>query len=90
MRIGDTIIFSQFSISSLSGRCKCNGHASTCDRDDNGNHYCECDHNTAGKDCEKCLPLYNDRPWRRAAGRSANPCRGNTYTYTYVKALGYQ
>jgi len=59
----------------VGGRCKCNGHASTCDRYSNGFHYCECDHNTAGKDCEKCLPLYNDRPWRRAAGRSANPCK---------------
>jgi len=59
----------------VGGRCKCNGHASTCDRDDSGNHYCECDHNTAGKDCEKCLPLFNDRPWRRATGRLANPCR---------------
>lgn len=59
----------------VGGRCKCNGHASTCDRDENGNHFCECDHNTAGKDCEKCLPLFNDRPWRRAAGRDANPCK---------------
>jgi len=59
----------------VGGRCKCNGHASTCDRDNDGNHYCECDHNTAGKDCEKCRPLFNDRPWRRAAGRNANPCR---------------
>lgn len=58
------------------GRCKCNGHASTCAQNDFAEHYCECDHNTAGKDCEKCLPLFNDRPWRRASGISANPCKG--------------
>ena len=61
------------------GRCKCNGHASTCARNQQtGEHYCECDHNTAGKDCQRCLPLFNDRPWRRASRRSANPCKGMT------------
>ncbi|XP_066935737.1 laminin subunit gamma-1-like [Clytia hemisphaerica] len=67
-----------FAISDIAvgGRCKCNGHASTCARNQNtARYYCECDHNTAGVDCEKCLPLYNDRPWRRASGRFANPCK---------------
>ena len=76
--IASTINFQPFHcLSPSSGRCKCNGHASTCARkQDSGEHYCECDHNTAGKDCQRCLPLFNDRPWRRASGRSANPCKG--------------
>lgn len=66
-----------FAISDIAvgGRCKCNGHASSCSRDKTtGEYSCNCDHNTDGKDCEKCAPLYNDRPWRRAIGNSATPC----------------
>ncbi|XP_047134254.1 laminin subunit gamma-1 [Hydra vulgaris] len=64
-----------FAVSDIAvgGRCHCHGHASTCAHLQ-GKLYCECDHNTAGMDCEKCLPLFNDRPWR-AAQDSANPCK---------------
>ncbi|XP_065067558.1 laminin subunit gamma-1-like [Rhopilema esculentum] len=67
-----------FAISNLmvGGRCKCNGHASECLHlgKEKPRLKCKCDHNTDGDDCEKCLPLYNDTPWKRATRYSANPC----------------
>ena len=39
----------------IGGRCKCNGHASECSLDQaTGEMRCNCKHNTAGKECEKC------------------------------------
>lgn len=60
----------------VGGRCKCNGHAARCLSDDKGHLYCDCKHNTAGRDCEKCKPYYFDRPWGRATYRDANECKG--------------
>ncbi|XP_054719317.1 laminin subunit gamma-1-like, partial [Uloborus diversus] len=58
----------------VGGRCKCNGHASQCDY--NGNHLvCRCEHNTAGIDCEICLPFYNDQPWARATSTDTHECK---------------
>lgn len=62
----------------VGGRCKCNGHASRCLTDDNGQLYCDCKHNTAGRDCEKCKPYYFDRPWGRATYRDASECKGKS------------
>lgn len=61
---------------SVGGRCKCNGHASRCVKNADGQLDCECRHNTAGRDCEKCKPFYFDRPWARATVRDANECKG--------------
>ncbi|XP_065161263.1 netrin-1-like isoform X2 [Atheta coriaria] len=60
---------------SVGGRCKCNGHASKCSRGRDGQLACECRHNTAGRDCERCKPFHFDRPWGRATDRDANECK---------------
>lgn len=61
----------------VGGRCKCNGHASRCIlAGASGQLVCECKHNTAGRDCERCKPFHFDRPWGRATSRDANECKG--------------
>lgn len=64
---------------SVGGRCKCNGHASRCVRGVDGQFECECKHNTAGRDCEKCKLFYFDRPWARATTRDANECKSEYF-----------
>ncbi|XP_038064275.1 netrin-1-like isoform X2 [Patiria miniata] len=59
---------------SVGGRCKCNGHASRCIKDRDGNRVCDCKHNTAGAECEMCKPFHYDRPWARATTKEANEC----------------
>ncbi|XP_019863641.1 PREDICTED: usherin-like, partial [Amphimedon queenslandica] len=52
--------------------CACYGHASRCSNDLQS--ICECVHNTQGDRCNECLPLYNNKPWRRGISTQANPC----------------
>ena len=59
----------------IGGRCKCNGHASRCEQDKYGELTCSCQHNTAGRECEKCKPFHFDRPWGRATQYQANECK---------------
>ncbi|XP_015253728.1 PREDICTED: netrin-4-like [Cyprinodon variegatus] len=68
------------------GTCLCHGHAEYCipykDNEDKRQKSdmvfpkCQCVHHTEGDHCERCAPLYNDRPWRPANGSSGepNPC----------------
>ncbi|XP_067942969.1 netrin-1-like isoform X1 [Watersipora subatra] len=58
----------------LGGRCKCNGHGSKCVTDSLGQTKCECQHNTAGDDCDRCKDFYFDRPWKLATNEDANEC----------------
>lgn len=61
----------------VGGRCKCNGHASKClPKGPKGELSCDCRHNTAGRDCEKCKPFFFDKPWGRATAQDAHECKG--------------
>lgn len=59
----------------IGGRCKCNGHASRCIHSKEGRLVCDCRHNTAGDDCEKCANFHHDRPWSKASQQDANSCQ---------------
>ncbi len=41
-----------------------------------GRLVCDCKHNTAGDECERCQDFHYDRPWARATQRDANECVG--------------
>ncbi|XP_073507777.1 netrin-4 isoform X2 [Phyllobates terribilis] len=69
----------------VKGSCFCNGHADHCVPIDGFQQVqttsklqvvhgqCICKHNTAGHHCEQCAPLYNDRVWKAANGKTGEP-----------------
>ena len=79
--------YSVYELYTYGQACVCNGHASTC----NGS-VCLCQHNTAGTQCELCLPLYNNKPWQSGNVTSANACEvcqcnGHAVACTYDSTL---
>lgn len=42
------------------------------------NPQCDCQHNTAGMNCERCADLYNDLPWRPAEEGKTHTCQRKT------------
>nr|XP_047132108.1 usherin isoform X3 [Hydra vulgaris] len=65
----------------IGGTCDCHGHGSDCTYLDNAKPYpkyiCACDPRTftEGEQCDRCLPLYNDKPFLRGTIFKANPCK---------------
>ncbi|XP_042354687.1 laminin subunit beta-3-like [Plectropomus leopardus] len=66
------------------GSCMCHGHANRCLPVTYNNALpnsikvgprCECQHNTAGVNCEQCADLYNDLPWRPAEEDNTHTCK---------------
>ncbi|XP_044750495.1 laminin subunit alpha-1 [Coccinella septempunctata] len=60
----------------IGGQCVCNGHAQNCRYNvASGHPECDCGHHTCGPHCDRCCPLYNQRPWGPGSSRDARPCQ---------------
>ena len=76
----DSFNFYSLSDLAIGGRCKCNGHASSCyPQEEKGIMKCRCSHNTEGNECQRCKAFFVDRPWKRATVREANECIGKNF-----------
>ncbi|XP_065600248.1 usherin [Cyrtonyx montezumae] len=60
----------------VSGRCNCHGHADNCDTVVKP-YRCLCikESYTEGNNCDRCLPLYNDKPFRPGDQVHAYNCK---------------
>ncbi|XP_059533348.1 usherin [Myotis daubentonii] len=63
----------------ITGRCQCHGHADSCDTTSQP-YRCLCSQEsfTRGLHCDRCLPLYNDKPFRpgdQVHAFSCKPCQ---------------
>lgn len=63
----------------INGQCFCNGHASNCSGSPTEGFVCDCEHNTAGPDCDECLPFYQDKPWSPATVNNPATCGGEQW-----------
>jgi laminin alpha 1/2 len=73
----DLLKRSYYSIQSIMviGRCFCSGHAAKCRESESDKlPQCECMHNTCGKNCDKCCPLFNQRPFRVGTPQKESKC----------------
>ncbi|XP_039538072.1 laminin subunit beta-3 [Pimephales promelas] len=59
------------------GSCFCHGHTERCRSQTNTQvgGVCDCQHNTAGVNCERCDDFYNDLPWRPAESGNTHTCK---------------
>ncbi|KFO94390.1 Laminin subunit beta-3, partial [Buceros rhinoceros silvestris] len=62
------------------GSCLCHGHADRCAPSGDlhtvqVHRHCVCQHNTAGPNCDRCAPLYNNRPWAPAEDGDPHECQ---------------
>ncbi|XP_041646715.1 usherin [Cheilinus undulatus] len=73
----------------ISGRCECHGHADHCDTSVTP-YRCAClpESHTEGNNCQRCAPLYNDKPFR--SGDQLQPmncracqCHGHAFSCHY-------
>ncbi|XP_044201958.1 usherin [Thunnus albacares] len=60
----------------ISGRCECHGHADHCDTSV-APYRCLClpETHTEGNNCQHCMPLYNDKPFRQGNQLQPMSCR---------------
>lgn len=59
----------------IGARLDCSGHASDVESASSGEAVeCKCGHNTCGRSCEKCCPLFNQRPYKIGTHEDANEC----------------
>ncbi|KAM8945416.1 usherin [Pelodytes ibericus] len=77
----------------ISGRCICHGHAKYC-KETASSYKCHCDVQsyTTGNNCDQCLPLFNDKPFRQGDQVHAYNCRpcqcyNHSFTCHYDAAL---
>lgn len=59
------------------GSCFCHGHTDQCSSLSNTQvgGVCDCKHNTAGVNCERCDDFHNDLPWRPAESGNTHTCK---------------
>eukprot|EP00118_Oscarella_pearsei_P018573 m.191017 g.191017 ORF g.191017 m.191017 type:complete len:2470 (+) comp39439_c2_seq19:33-7442(+) len=80
----------------VDARCYCYGHSNECMMDgDKITSECVCKGNTAGANCERCLPLFNNKPYMRGNSTHTNPCEecqcnnhSDSCTYNETKGFG--
>ncbi|XP_055085949.1 usherin [Periophthalmus magnuspinnatus] len=60
----------------ISGRCECHGHADNCDTSVSP-YRCSClsESHTEGDNCQRCAPLFNDKPFKSGNQLQPMNCR---------------
>ncbi|XP_054277134.1 laminin subunit alpha [Macrosteles quadrilineatus] len=62
---------------SIGGRCRCNGHADSCEITDPKDAYkllCNCQHHTCGDNCERCCPGFEQKAWSQSKANKLFVC----------------